>query len=277
MQVVRLDGLSDPRFADRDLYAAIGDDRRLRARDVFVAEGRFVAARLIERHACLVRSLLLNDAAFGALATACSRLGDDVRVFVCDTRDFETVTGYAIHRGCLALASRPRTPAIDELTAVARTLLLIEEVSNADNVGGIFRNAAAFGADGIVLSHGCVDPLYRKAIRTSMAAALSVPFVRVADAEAWRRTLEDVRARGFQTVALTPDAAALDLETFARRRRAERLAILLGAEGAGLTPESQAAAVARVRIPITPGVDSLNVAVAAGIALYRLSAGPSGQ
>ena len=274
MQVVQLRGLDDPRFVDRELYAAIGDHERLWAADLFVAEGRLVVARLIERRRGLVRSLLLNPAAFQALQADAAFLDDGVNAFVCDTRDFQTLTGHDIHRGCLALASRPPVSTVHQVSAAARTLVMMEDVGNADNVGGIFRNAAAFGVGGVVLSRGCGDPFYRKTIRTSMAAVLTIPFAMV-EGE-WRQTLETIRHEGFQLVALTPDASAVDLDTFARSARADRVALLVGAEGPGLSPASTDAADVRVRIPIRGEVDSLNVSVAIGIALHRLAVPISG-
>jgi tRNA G18 (ribose-2'-O)-methylase SpoU len=172
------------------------------------------------------------------------------------------------------LAARPAQLAIDHVIADARLLVLIEEVANADNVGGIFRNAAAFGADGVILSRGCADPLYRKTMRTSMGAVLTVPFVIAADDAAWRDGIEQVHRRGVQIVALTPDDSAMDIDAFARNSLNVRVALLVGAEGGGLTAESQATADVRVRIPIRADVDSLNVAVATGIALHRLAASP---
>ena len=271
MRLVRLDGLADPRFVDRDLYGAIGDHRLLRASGLFIAEGRLVVSRLIERHARLVRSLLLNAPAYTALESECARLNDNVAAFLCETRDFETLTGYDLHRGCLALAARLPDRRVKEIVASARTLVVVEELSNADNVGGIFRNAAAFGVDGVVLSSGCADPLYRKAVRTSMAAVLSVPFAIVSRQTEWSATLAMLRNSGFRVVALTPDASAVDVAAFATGSAYERIALLVGTEGAGLTEESKAAADIRIRIPIRTEIDSLNVAVATGIALHRLA------
>src|SRR4051812_18623896 len=215
MQVVHVDRLDDPRFVDRDLYRIIGNDKQLRAHGLFIVEGRLSVERLIERQDGLVRSLLLNDAAYRALQSTYARLGDDVTAFVCETRHFETFTGYNIHRGCLALALRPPQLAVEHVIANAGRLVLIEEVANADNVGGIFRNAAAFGVDAIILSRGCADPLYRKTIRTSMGAVLSVPFAIAANDDAWRAAVERVHRRGVQIVALTPDASAMDIDAFA--------------------------------------------------------------
>jgi tRNA G18 (ribose-2'-O)-methylase SpoU len=269
MRVVRLDGVDDPRFADRDLYRVIDDHRELRARGLFVAEGRLVVERVIEQQLA-VRSMLLNEAAFRSIEPVCARLGDEVTAYICDSHAFERLTGYDIHRGCLALAGRPAPRDLDTLISGARSLVLIEEVGNADNVGGIFRNAAAFGVDAVVLSRGCADPLYRKAIRTSMAWALHVPFVLADASEAWPDTLARIRAAGFQTIALTPSASAIALDVFARNLRADRLALLVGAEGTGLSAESLDAVDVCVQIPIRTDVDSLNVSVAAGIALHRL-------
>jgi len=150
----------------------------------------------------------------------------------------------------------------------ASLAVALEEVSNADNVGGVFRNALAFGAGALLLSPGCCDPLYRKAIRTSMAATLRVPFARV---ERWPGGLEAVRAAGFALVALTPAADARDIGAFtADPGRPARIALVVGTEGAGLSAAAEAMADARVRIPMAPGVDSLNLATATGIALYRI-------
>jgi tRNA G18 (ribose-2'-O)-methylase SpoU len=269
MRVVRLEGVDDPRFADRDLYRIIGDHRELTTHGLFVAEGRLVVERLIEQQYA-VRSMLLNDAAFRSLEAGSVRLGDEVTAFICDAGEFERLTGYDIHRGCLALARRPAPRDLDALIAGARSLVALEDVANADNVGGIFRNAAAFGVDAVVLSRGCVDPLYRKTIRTSMASVLRVPFAVADGSEAWHHTLARIRAAGFQMIALTPGESAIALDAFARNLRADRLALLAGAEGTGLTAASLDAADVCVRIPIRADVDSLNVSVATGIALHRL-------
>jgi len=154
--------------------------------------------------------------------------------------------------------------------AQARSLVVLEDVANVDNIGSAFRNAAAFGVDGVVLSQGCGDPLYRKAIRTSMAATLRVPFA--VASSAWLSALARLRQSGFQIVALTLRDDAVDLDVWTRGPRADRIALLLGAEGSGLRPDTEANADVRVKIPIGPDVDSLNLAVAAGIALHAIAA-----
>lgn len=265
VRVVVVDGAGDPRVAE---YRDIGDHARLVAQGLFVAEGRLVVERLIDDH-FQIRSLLLNRAAFDALGPRLEKLGRDTTTFICATEDFEALTGYHIHRGCLALAERPAPRLLDDLLMRAGSLVLLENVGNADNIGGTFRNAAAFGAGAIVLNHGCADPLYRKAIRTSMAATLRVPFSTVPFPDLWAEALTRVRVAGFQLVALTLRDDAMNLDEFASGPRG-RIALLLGAEGSGLSAESEALADVRVRIPITSRVDSLNVSVAAGIALYSL-------
>jgi tRNA G18 (ribose-2'-O)-methylase SpoU len=151
--------------------------------------------------------------------------------------------------------------------ASAKTIVVLEGVTDPDNVGGVFRNAAALGADGVLLGPTCCDPLYRKAIRTSMGAVLRVPFAR---AEEWPAALVDVRAAGFTLVALTPRQPSATIERFAAGPRSSRLALIVGTEGAGLTPAAEAAADERVSIPMQGDVDSVNLVVAVGIALFAL-------
>jgi tRNA G18 (ribose-2'-O)-methylase SpoU len=266
MAVERIDSANDPRVAG---YRGLRDGELVRSRGLFVAEGRLVVRRLVQDGRYDLQSVLVNEAALRDLESTIAALDADVPIFICEAEELAGIAGYDVHRGCLALVHRrPDAPA-DELIASAQTLVILEAVSNADNVGGVFRNAAAFSAGGVLLSPTCCDPLYRKAIRTSMGATLRVPFAR-ADAEDWPGVLTRVRAAGFTIVALTPREPSETLEAFARRPRAPRLALIVGAEGAGLTPAVEAVADYRVRIPISDGVDSLNLATAAGIALHAL-------
>ncbi len=270
MPVERISGPGDPRIAE---YRDVREPELVRARGLFVAEGRLVVRRLIEDGRSVVRSLLVSRAAFRSLERPLSALDPGVPVYLCEAADFAGIAGYDVHRGCLALAVRPPPRPFDELLAPARMVVVLEGATNADNVGGVFRNAAAFGVDAVLLSPTCCDPLYRKAVRTSMAATLRVPFARMED---WPAALSRVRARGFTIVALTPGEPSEPLDVFAARPRPARVALLVGTEGAGLTEAAEATADHRVRIPIRPDVDSLNLAVAAGIALYALrDPGPS--
>jgi tRNA G18 (ribose-2'-O)-methylase SpoU len=267
MPLIRATGLDDPRVRE---FADLSDPDLLHRRGLFVAEGRLVVRRVIESGRYRVRSVLVSDAARASLAPLLETVADGVPVLVCDARDFLDVTGFNIHRGCLALVERPTPTPLDVALTSARLVIVLEAVGNPDNVGGVFRSASAFGVDAVVLGPGCTDPLYRKAIRTSMGAALDVPFVRL---EAIAEVVACARAAGFRIVALTPLATAEPLEAFAARPRPARMALVVGAEGEGLSDAALGAADHLVRIPIRPSVDSLNLAVATAIALYRLSAG----
>lgn len=250
-----------------DDYRDLSDPALLRDRGLFVAEGRLVVRRVIEDGRYRIRSILLNPAAKRDLDDLLPRLPRATPVHVATTDTFETITGLNFHRGCLALVHRPEELTVDAILARPSPIVMLEDVSNADNVGGVFRNAAAFGAGGVILSPACCDPLYRKAIRTSMAAVLQVPFARAAD---WHRAIDAARTSGFVVAAFTPRSSAENLDEFARRAQTMKLALVFGAEGSGVSAMVEALAGARVAIPMTGGVDSLNVAVAAGIALYTL-------
>jgi tRNA G18 (ribose-2'-O)-methylase SpoU len=265
MPVERIARADDRRVVD---YRDVPDPELLRSRGLFVAEGRIVVRRVIEDGRYRVRSLLVSEAARLALDSAIATLAPEVPIYVCEAGGFLGIAGYDVHRGCLALVERPPATSIATVLELAHMLIVVEGVTNADNIGGVFRNAAAFGADAVLLSPTSCDPLYRKAIRTSMAATIRVPFARASD---WPGVLVQVRAAGFTIVALTPREPFETLEAFASRPRPARLALVLGTEGDGLTPAVEATADHRVRIRIRGDVDSLNLAVAAGIALYRLS------
>ena len=261
----RIESAGDPRVAD---YRGVSDPELLHSRNLFIAEGRVVVTRLIEDRRWTVRSVLVSAAAKRDLEPMLSVIAAQVPILVCEAADFLGITGHDIHRGCLALVERPPALSLDAALTGARLAVVLEGVSNADNVGGVFRNAAAFGADVVVLSPTCCDPLYRKAVRTSMGATLRVPFVHLSE---WPAALQQLRAAGFRLVALTPREPSEPLGAFSSRPRSPKLALLVGAEGQGLTAAVESTADDRVRIPIAPGVDSLNLAVAAGIALEHLT------
>jgi len=263
--VERLTDPDDPRVAE---YRDVPEPDLVRARGLFIAEGRLVVRRLMQDGRFVLRSVLVNDGAYENLRPELDAMPAQVAIYVCRAGDFPAITGFDIHRGCLALVERPPERAFEPLVAAARRIVVLEGVANADNVGGVFRNAAAFGADAILLSPTSCDPLYRKAIRTSMAATLRVPFARV---EPWPERLQQLKTIGFTIAALTPREPAVDLDVFASSPRLPKLALVVGTEGEGLTPAVEASADVRVRIPIAPEIDSLNLAVAVGIALYRLS------
>jgi tRNA G18 (ribose-2'-O)-methylase SpoU len=259
-RVVVIDGVDDPRIAE---YRDIADHDALVARGLFVAEGRLVVERLLDDR-FHIRSLLLNRAAFTALEARLTNLPRETATFICATEDFEALTGYDIHRGCLALAERPDPRLLDDLLMRARSLVLLEGVGNADNIGGIFRNAAAFGADAVILDSDCCDPLYRKAIRVSVGAALTVPFARLTRGD---DAVALLRSHGLATLALSPRGVA-PLHALQPR---DRVAVLLGAEGPGL-PDVVLQQAETVAIRMAGEMDSLNVATASGIVLHHLAA-----
>jgi len=262
-----IDDPSDPRIADyRDLKDA---DLRLR-RGLFVAESRAVVRRLLGGARFRTRSILATGPSLEALRDVLEAADPGIRLFVTRHQVIRAVSGFDFHRGCLAVGERGAEPPLDALIEApdARLLVLLEEVANPDNVGGVFRNALAFGAAAVLLSPGCADPLYRKTIRVSAGGSLCVPFARLAD---WAGGLRRVREAGYTILALTPDAAALDLaELGARRALPRRVALVVGSEGQGIGAATREAADEAVRIAMAPGVDSLNLATATGIALHRL-------
>ena len=284
---IAIDSVDDRRVAD---FRIVSDPALMRERGLFVAEGRLAVERLLASP-FRTRALLLTAGVLARLESAldpvlapvpapvlaaCPIGAGGLDVYLTDSARLRQITGFRFHRGCLALGVRPARAADDDdedddwpAAEPARPLVALEGVSNPDNVGSIFRNAAAFGAAGVVLSPACADPLYRKAIRTSMGTTLTLPF-RVAGE--WPGALRRIRASGARLVALTPDCGATDLETFAARVPGGPLALLLGNEGDGVSGPALDLCDARVRVDIEPAVDSLNVATAAAIVLQRLRA-----
>jgi tRNA G18 (ribose-2'-O)-methylase SpoU len=260
--------LDDPRIAD---YRNVPDAQLLRSRGLFLAEGRIVVRRLLEDGRFTVRSILSTPAALAQLEH--SPEIPSVPVFVVSLALMRRLTGFNFHRGCLALAERPVPVAAAALLGAISgpgLVVVLEDVTNADNVGGVFRNALAFGARAVFLSPGCCDPFYRKAVRTSMAATLRVACARLSD---WPDGLAAIRRAGFRVVVLTPAPDATPLAAFAADDKGApgRIALLVGTEGDGVSAAAAGHADARVRIPMQAGVDSLNLATATGIALYSLS------
>ncbi|RPI50162.1 MAG: RNA methyltransferase, partial [Acidobacteria bacterium] len=203
MPLISIDRFDDPRLED---FRSVSDGELLRRRNLFVGEGRLVVGRLINSGHRVV-SLLVNEASRRALDRLLASLPDAVPVYVCRTDDFRSITGFNLHRGCLALAERPPERTLAGVIDGHDRLLVLEGVGDADNVGSAFRNAAAFGAR-VLLSPTCCDPLYRKAIRTSMGSVLRTAYARLSK---WPGDLATVKAAGFTIVALTPREDALDL------------------------------------------------------------------
>lgn len=262
----------DPRLAD---YRNLPDGELRRARGLFVAEGRLVVERLLADRRWDTRSVLVTGTALAALRESVDRR-PDVPVYVAPASLVSGIAGVHIHRGALAIGARPAAHAWPDLVAGARLLLVLERIGNVDNVGGIFRAAAAFGVDAVLVDDATADPLYRKAVRTSMGAVLAVPFASAGPGPAAvPAVVRQLRADGWRTVGLTPAPDATALDAVARTAGNQPTAIIVGHEGDGLTAPALDACEHRARVPMpgqrTTGVDSLNAAVAAAIACYELT------
>jgi tRNA G18 (ribose-2'-O)-methylase SpoU len=253
---------SDPRLAP---YSDVGDPSALERKGLFVAEGRLTVERLLAHGRFSVESVVATPTAARAMNPVLDA-HRETPVYICEPAVLEGITGFNFHRGCLALARRPAAEPPMSSFARASRLLAVEGVGNPDNIGGLFRAGFALGAGGVLLDASCADPLYRKAIRTSMGAALRLPFRRV---DPWPSGLDAFRAAGFQILALTPAVDAVPLDELAVEVGSQ-IVLLLGSEGSGLNDVSMRYADMKVRIPVDALADSLNVVVATAIALHAL-------
>ena len=255
---------ADPRLAD---YVGLTDVvRRVRHEPeagFFLAEGQLVMRRAAVV-GCRPRSLLLAPNRVDDLLPELAAL--DCPVYVASPEVLHAVTGFHVHRGALGSFARPALPTAAELLSTTRRVLVLEEVNSPTNLGAIFRSAAGLGMDAVLLSPTSCDPLYRRSVRVSMGEVFSVPYAYL---DPWPAALDDVRAAGFQVLALTPAADAVALQDV-QLAPEDRAALLLGAEGPGLTAGAFAGSDLRVRIPMAAGVDSLNVAAAAAVACWAI-------
>jgi len=258
------------------LHVADADDPRLRdyrdLRDVtlrrlleaehglFIAEGATVLRRALAA-GYLPRSLLLTRRWLAALDDVVTA---ELPCYLVDDAVAEQVTGFHVHRGALASMHRRPLPPVADVLAAADRLVVLEDVVDHTNVGAVIRSAVALGAQAALLSPRCADPLYRRAVKVSMGTVFSLPWTRVDD---WWDAVPAMRAAGFTTVALTPAPEAAELAAVGRPRRT---ALLIGTEGPGLSRRWQDAADVRARIPMSGGIDSLNVAAATAVAAYAL-------
>jgi tRNA G18 (ribose-2'-O)-methylase SpoU len=258
---------SDPRLAD---YVGLTDVRLRRSMEaehgLFIAEGEKVISRAIAA-GYPVRSLLVSRDKLATIADVAASCR--APLYVLPPEVAEQLTGYHVHRGALASMQRlPLPPAADVLVS-ARRIVVLEDIVDHANVGAVFRCVAALGFDAVLLAPRCADPLYRRSVKVSMGAVLAVPYARLPD---WRGGLADLRAAGFRLLALTPDPAAIPIGELADSTAPDdKIALLVGGEGSGLSGRWLAAADQAVRIPMSRGIDSLNVASAAAIACYLLS------
>ncbi|MEO3818716.1 RNA methyltransferase [Plantactinospora sp. B24E8] len=253
----------DPRIAD---YRAL-TDVELRTRwepphGLFIAEGELVLRRAL-RAGYRPRSFLVD-------AKRVDQLTDlptgGAPVYAASQSVLEQATGFHVHRGVLASFHRRELPSPAQVLADARRVAVLEDVNNHTNLGAIYRGAAALGIDAVLLSPTCADPLYRRSVRVSMGEVFAVPYAKF---ERWPEGLDQVRDAGFTVLAMTPAPDAVPMQRLTPAQR-ERAALLLGAEGPGLTAAAQAASDVRVVLPMRRGVDSLNVAAAAAVAFWEL-------
>ncbi|MFO7692734.1 MAG: RNA methyltransferase [Vicinamibacterales bacterium] len=263
--ILTIDDPGDPRVAD---YRDIPDPELLRRHGVFIVEGRQVVRHLLASGRFETRSVLVSPAALEGLRDVLDAQGR-LPVFVMPVERLTALVGFNVHRGCLAIGVRPRATPVEawwQQAAASGLGVGAERLGDGDNMGALFRNALAFGAGGILLSPGCCDPLYRKSIRVSMGAALRLPHA--VDVQ-WPGSLRRLREAGARVLALTPQPPARDLdEALSAMAPGTTVVLLTGHEGDGLSDGALHAAGERARIALAPGVDSLNVATAAGIALH---------
>ncbi|MDG4796790.1 RNA methyltransferase [Micromonospora sp. WMMD1082] len=253
----------DERIAD---YRAL-TDVELRTRwepphGLFIAEGELVLRRAL-RAGYPARSYLVDAKRVDQLADLDT---GDAPVYAATQDVLRAATGFHVHRGVLASFRRTPLPAAAEVLAGAGRVVILEDVNNHTNLGAIFRAVAGLGVDAVLLSPTCADPLYRRSVRVSMGEVFAVPYAKL---EPWPAALADVRAAGFTVLAMTPAPDAVPIQRLDPAQRA-RAALLLGAEGAGLTSAAMAASDVRVVIPMRRGVDSLNVAAATAVACWEL-------
>lgn len=265
MHIERVDDASDPRLAD---YRNLTDTALRRVQEP--AGGLYIAesAKVIERalgagHA--PRSVLTQERWVAGLESLLE--GDDVPVYLVPDSVAEQVTGFAVHRGALASMHRPVLPSLSEVLKDAHLVLVLEDLIEHQNVGAAFRAAAGLGADAVVLTPRCADPLYRRSVKVSMGTVFQVPWTRMTDRQAG---LAALRAAGFELAALALSEDAVPLGAYAATRP-EKVALVLGTEGDGLSSVALDAADVVVTIPMRGGVDSLNVASAASVALWALT------
>ncbi|WP_021598148.1 TrmH family RNA methyltransferase [Actinomadura welshii] len=258
---------ADPRLADYVRLRDVNLRKSLEAEHgLFVAEGEKVIRRAVAAgHP--VRSLLMARRWAEPLADVLDGL--DAPAYIVDDATMESLTGFQVHRGALASLERLPLPPLEAVLAGARRILVLEDLVDHANVGSIYRCAAALGIDAIVLSPRCADPLYRRSVKVSMGAVFAIPYMRLAN---WHDGLGKVRAAGFTLLALTPDQAARPID---EASTGDRVALMLGSEGDGLSSHWLDEADEPVCIPMSPdamsaGVDSLNVTAAAAIACHSL-------
>lgn len=262
-RLIEIDDAADPRLADyRDLRDVELRKHLEAEHGLFLAEGEKVVRRAVEA-GFPARSFLMAPRWLDGLADVLGAC--DAPCYVVSEELAEQVTGFHVHRGALASLERRPLPSVHEVLDGARTVLVLEEIVDHTNVGAILRSGAALGVDAVLLSPRCADPLYRRAVKVAMGAVFTLPWTRVDD---WYDALPALSRRGFTTVAMTLAEDAVPLDDAVAGL--DKVALVLGGEGHGLSPRWQSSAERRAVIPMREGIDSLNVAAATAVACYAL-------
>ncbi|MEX0427134.1 TrmH family RNA methyltransferase [Nocardioides sp. DS6] len=262
--LVEIDSPDDPRLADyRDLRDVELRKSLEAAEGLFLAEGEKVVRRATEA-GFAPRSFLMAPRWLDGLADVLA--ASEAPCYVVSEALAEQVTGFHVHRGALASLARRPLPTVESVLSGARSILMLEDIVDHTNVGAIFRCAAGLGFDAVLLAPRCADPLYRRSIKVAMGTVFSVPWTRLPD---WYDALPTLESAGFTTVALTLSADSTDIEEAVRGL--DKVALVLGSEGHGLSEHWERAASRRAIIPMHAGIDSLNVAAATAVACYVTS------
>lgn len=255
-----------------DIFTHTADPSWLLSHGLFVTEGRHCTRRLLTSGTFPVVALLLTPPAEAALADVIGQLAPGTRppIIVKSQAELDALTTFRLHQGCVAYAERRPLPIWQPSEDLAGVSVLLERVRDPDNVGSIARSATALGAQALLMGPECADPFYRKAVRTSMGAVLTT---RIYDASPWPEALSRLKAAGYVLIAMTPDERADTIADVAARLSAStrRVILMVGSEGDGLSVDALRSADCAARIPMTGEVDSLNVGVAAALAVYALS------
>jgi tRNA G18 (ribose-2'-O)-methylase SpoU len=273
--VIRIDDARDDRLSD---YTGLTDVARRSRHEpslgIYIAESETVI-RLAVEAGHQVKSLLMAERWIEPLSDLLPSIGADdagqTPLYVADNETLQQITGFNVHRGALAAFSRPELPSLDHLLdslegIATPRIAILDGLVNHTNVGAIFRSAAALGADAVLISPTCADPLYRRSIRVSMGTVFQVPWTRI---ESWTLLDQALKARGYAVAALALDETSTDIQAFAASAP-DRLALILGTEGTGISAEAREICDALIEIPMRGDVDSLNVAAASAVAFWEL-------
>ena len=246
-------------------YRNIKDAQLQKREGLFLVEGKQVVRRLLMESRFPIHSVLVLDKQLDHIRDLINFDSCTFPVYLADSNVMNDIVGFDFHRGIIALGERNPLPPVTEVIGKARTLVLLEGVTNPDNIGSIFRNAAGLGAGGLIIDSSCADPLYRMATRVSIGTSLIMPWTR---AENWGDTLNFLREEGFTLIGMTPNKSATEFSELLPKPK--KWALVLGAEGPGLSQSSLEKCDILLKLRMTRNVDSLNVATAAAIGMYQL-------